>query len=115
MSFRLFGVMLILLRLLSLVCLLGRRYLRKMQRSGSTKLTTSWQWRKMASPILSIIFLVEVATLQSCSATKAFLYTEGSPRFPYDYIMLENRNLDVFDFPHYVFCFQVQMFPLNWD
>jgi len=46
----------------------GRRYLRKMRRrSGSTKLTTSCQWRKMASPILSIIFLVEVATLQSCS------------------------------------------------
>jgi hypothetical protein len=37
------------------------------RRSGSTKLTTSCQWRKMASPILSIIFLVEVATLQSCS------------------------------------------------
>ncbi len=46
----------------------GRRYLGKMRRrSGSTKLTTSCQWRKMASPILSIIFLVEVATLQSCS------------------------------------------------
>ncbi len=46
----------------------GRRYLRKMwRRSGSTRLTTSCQWRKMASPILSIIFLVEVATLQSCS------------------------------------------------
>ncbi len=46
----------------------GRRYLRKMQRkSGRTKLTTSCQWKKMVSPILSIIFLVEVATLQSCS------------------------------------------------
>ncbi|CAM6036816.1 unnamed protein product [Sphagnum compactum] len=39
-------------------------------------------------------------------ATKALLYTEGSPRFPYDYVMPENRNLDVFDFLHYVFCFQ---------
>jgi hypothetical protein len=46
----------------------GRRYLRKMQRRlVSTKLTTSCQWKKMVSPILSIIFLVEVATLQSCS------------------------------------------------
>ncbi len=45
-----------------------RRYLRKMQRrSGSTKLTTSCQWKKMVSPIVSIIFLVEIATLQSCS------------------------------------------------
>ncbi|CAM6047248.1 unnamed protein product [Sphagnum compactum] len=111
MSFRLFGVVPILLRLLSLVWLLGRRYLRKMRRrSGSTKLTTSCQWKMMVSPILSIIFLVEVI-----GATKALLYTEGSPRFPYDYIMLENRNLDVFDFVHYLFCFQVQMFPLNWD
>ncbi|CAK9229718.1 unnamed protein product [Sphagnum troendelagicum] len=39
-------------------------------------------------------------------AMKGLLYTEGSPRCPYDYIMLENRNLDVFDFLHYVFCFQ---------
>ncbi|CAK9878649.1 unnamed protein product [Sphagnum jensenii] len=111
MSFKLFEVMLILLRLLSLVWLLGRRYLRKMQRrSGSTKLTTSCQWKKMVSPILLLIFLVEVI-----GPMKALLYTEGSPRFPYDYIMLENRNLDVSDFLHYAFCFQVQMFPLNWD
>ncbi|KAH9560641.1 hypothetical protein CY35_06G116800 [Sphagnum magellanicum] len=79
----------------ALICRRGRTYLRNIRRrSGSTKLTTSCQWRKMASPILSIIFLVEVI-----GSTKALLYTKGSPRFPYDYIMLANRNLDVFDFP----------------
>lgn len=40
-------------------------------------------------------------------ATKALRYTKNLPRFPSDFIVPQDHILDIFDFLHYAFGFQV--------
>lgn len=40
-------------------------------------------------------------------ATEAIKYTTDMPRFRADYVVPTDRNLDIFDFLHFAFGFQV--------
>lgn len=58
--------------------------------------------------IMSTLILIAVGCDQVTAATTAFIYTADLPRFPSAYQPPEGRDVDLFDFLHYVFGFQVQ-------
>ncbi len=76
---------------------------------NSTTQVILWFFRVLKLSILfSLINTLKVNFLKQVSgATRALEYTTDLPKFPDTYNMPKERALDVFDFLHYVFGFQV--------
>jgi hypothetical protein len=77
------------------------------QENSTTQVTLWFFW------VLKLQHFVFLNTLkvnflkQVSGATRALEYTSDLPKFPDTYDMPKERALDVFDFLHYVFGFQV--------